>query len=79
MLSRQTAGGAHGPDGVLVSAVRTFNLREETIRGDEYHFTEEELARLRWIHANPPPDIDRLGPCPDWCKGRPVLDTRGRN
>ena len=39
--------------------------------GDEHHFTEEEMEHLRWIHANPPPDIDLLGPCPEWCAGRP--------
>lgn len=39
----------------------------------DHHFSKEEIAHLQWIRANPPPDIDRLGPCPDWCKGRPHL------
>ncbi len=43
---------------------------------DEYDITPEEVAHLRWIHAHPRPDADHLGPCPDWCKGRPH-DVRG--
>jgi hypothetical protein len=36
----------------------------------------EDIARAKEILRNPGPDIDRLGPCPDWCKGRPH-DFRG--
>ncbi|MHA6762058.1 DUF6907 domain-containing protein [Streptacidiphilus sp. PAMC 29251] len=50
-------------------------MTEETTV-DKYDISEEDLEHLRWIHAHPRPDIDLLGPCPDWCKGRPH-DIRG--
>jgi len=73
MLTRQTAGGAHGPDGVLVSAVRTFNLREETTWA-----TSTTSPRRRWPASGGSTPTRRRtstasGPCPDWCKGRPHL------
>lgn len=39
----------------------------------EYDFSEEDLEHLRWIRAHPRPDVDQLGPCPDWCRGRPHM------
>ena len=31
----------------------------------------EAIARAKELLRNPGPDIDRLGPCPHWCAGRP--------
>ncbi|MHA6764433.1 DUF6907 domain-containing protein [Streptacidiphilus sp. PAMC 29251] len=56
---------------MLVSSAGALAMYEETSVDDEYRFTKEEMDHLQWIHAHPRPDIDLLGPCPDWCKGRP--------